>query len=191
MKNCVSKVEQCIAEQKHEIARANGDTIVQIISDIHQKLDAIGVSERVDFVPTALVVVRDELQKLLMLHRTVVDRSYPDTYCFPGGKADENEQLINTALRETKEETALSIKIESEFTESYVPLERRGRIYLVKPYLATPISGVIRAEDIVLSEEHDAFEILSSEVALRRDEDPGDNFRVPGKLTREILNTIR
>ena len=57
-------------------------------------------------VPSANVVVVNDAGQLLMIHRT--DN---DNWALPGGAMDLGESLVETAVRETKEETGIDCEI--------------------------------------------------------------------------------
>ncbi|MGH3921814.1 MAG: NUDIX domain-containing protein, partial [Pseudonocardiaceae bacterium] len=57
-------------------------------------------------VPSANVVVVNDDGDLLMIHRT--DN---DNWALPGGAMDLGESLIETAVRETKEETGIDCRV--------------------------------------------------------------------------------
>lgn len=57
-------------------------------------------------VPSANVVVVNDEGELLMIHRT--DN---DNWALPGGAMDLGESLIETAVRETKEETGIDCRV--------------------------------------------------------------------------------
>lgn len=48
--------------------------------------------------------------KLLLLKRGSTAPWNPDKYCLPGGKIDDNESLIDCALRELNEETGIVLE---------------------------------------------------------------------------------
>lgn len=58
---------------------------------------------------SATVAVIDSEQKLLLLRRGSTAPWMPGRYCLPGGKVEQNEELINCAIRELGEETGIVI----------------------------------------------------------------------------------
>lgn len=68
-----------------------------------------------------IMIINDN--KILLGHRTSTSKDTggiyePDTWTFPGGKQKYEETIIETAIRETKEETNLDIKDIHIFTAS-------------------------------------------------------------------------
>jgi len=57
-------------------------------------------------VPSANVVVVDDEQRVLVIHR-----SDNDNWALPGGAMDLGESLVETAVRETKEETGIDCEV--------------------------------------------------------------------------------
>lgn len=57
-------------------------------------------------VPSANVAVTNDVGQLLMIHRT--DN---DNWAFPGGAMDLGESLVDTAVREVKEETGIDCEV--------------------------------------------------------------------------------
>jgi 8-oxo-dGTP pyrophosphatase MutT (NUDIX family) len=54
-------------------------------------------------------LIADSKGLLLLTRRTPKLSSFPKAWVFPGGKVDENENHINTLLREVREETGIDI----------------------------------------------------------------------------------
>jgi len=71
--------------------------------DYHDAADAPTANS---LVPSANVVVVNEAGQLLMIHRT--DN---DNWALPGGAMDLGESLVQTAVRETREETGINCEI--------------------------------------------------------------------------------
>ena len=60
----------------------------------------------------SVVMIFNEKGRVLILKRTADSITYPSTWSFPGGGADEDEDPFDCASREVFEETALKIKPE-------------------------------------------------------------------------------
>jgi ADP-ribose pyrophosphatase YjhB (NUDIX family) len=59
-------------------------------------------------VPSVTVAIRNDAGKLLLIHK--IDN---DLWALPGGGHDPGERIVDTAIREVKEETGLDVEIES------------------------------------------------------------------------------
>lgn len=57
-------------------------------------------------VPSVTVCVRDEAERLLLIHKVDNDR-----WALPGGGHDAGESISDTAVRETREETGVDVKV--------------------------------------------------------------------------------
>jgi 8-oxo-dGTP pyrophosphatase MutT (NUDIX family) len=79
-------------------------------------------------VPATAIVFKDG-DKILLSQRNYVDdpeNRYHGAWGFPGGGIEEGEQPLNTAIRETEEETGIKIEVlsESKYHSAY---KRDGR----------------------------------------------------------------
>ena len=62
---------------------------------------------------SVLIVIFDESPKILMIKKPITMNHHGGEIAFPGGKiSDEDEDLLDTAIRETKEETGIIVKRE-------------------------------------------------------------------------------
>ena len=68
--------------------------------------DAADAPRANSLVPSANVVVVNDAGQILMIHRT--DN---DNWALPGGAMDLGESLVETAVRETKEETGIDCEV--------------------------------------------------------------------------------
>ncbi len=75
--------------------------------------------------------------EILLVHRPKYD-----DWSFPKGKLDAGESFAEAALREVREETGLSCRLEDPLTAvSY--LDARGRLKQVRYWLMAPVSGEV------------------------------------------------
>lgn len=66
-------------------------------------------SEKLHIITPVAVIMRDD-GKILLLKRRDDEIVYPGCYTFPGGKAEDNDTLIQTLIKEVKEECGLDLK---------------------------------------------------------------------------------
>lgn len=102
------------------------------------------------------IVFKDS--KILLLRRSVNETSQHGLYELPGGKQEEGESLIDTAIIETQEESGLSVKIIKKL-DPHIDHNMK-KIY--HGYIAT-VEGDVKIE---LSQEHDEYKWLSVKDAL-------------------------
>jgi 8-oxo-dGTP pyrophosphatase MutT (NUDIX family) len=57
----------------------------------------------------SVIVLRDDPFEVLLLRRSAKSSFVPGAWVFPGGMADDGEDLVTTAVRETLEETGLRL----------------------------------------------------------------------------------
>ena len=82
-------------------------------------------------VPSAIVVVLDPQNKVLLLKRLPDDCWAPDLWALPGGKLDPGETPLQGAIRETKEESDLNI---TDLKNILINLDRNVTPYYTKNY---------------------------------------------------------
>jgi ADP-ribose pyrophosphatase YjhB (NUDIX family) len=61
------------------------------------------------------------------------------SWTLPGGRLEAGEALDAAVVREVKEETAITVRVECELCS--VTIAREGYAFLVHEYLATPLEG--------------------------------------------------
>lgn len=92
------------------------------------------------------VFVFNEFNQVLLLKRSETDMWQPGKWCLPGGKIEAGETIIEGAIRETLEETGLSIV---EYNLDYVGSIKKNRVHF---FYTTEFTGKIS-----LSFEHDDY----------------------------------
>lgn len=102
--------------------------------------------------------------QVLLLRRSKTDLKRPGELDFPGGAVDAGEDLLAAGSREIREETGITIpiaelKLVSADTMVYEDSDLNvNRLLLV---------GHIRKVDIKLSSEHDQYEWVDIDTAIR------------------------
>ena len=86
---------------------------------------------------------------------------------FPKGKIEKGESKQDAAIRELKEETGLSVKIQEDFehTFEYFFKDKSGELYKKKVYFFV---GKSKTKKIKLSFEHIGFKWLEYEAAKQQ-----------------------
>jgi len=96
----------------------------------------------------AAVVILNENNELLLLKRSMKSGWMPGKWGLPGGKLESGETTEDAAIRETKEETGLTVR-----DLKYLPNFSTNKADL---YAAGSYTG-----NVVIDFEHDAFKWLS------------------------------
>lgn len=105
---------------------------------------------------SAVAIIKNNIGEILFLKRFSYDRSFPDIYCLPGGKVEEDEDIKTALYREVKEETNLNV-----INETYIGVHHfsndttRFKMYMF-------ICEVIG--DIQISDEHECYGFLNYEL---------------------------
>jgi bis(5'-nucleosidyl)-tetraphosphatase len=91
----------------------------------------------------------------------------PGHWDFPKGKIEAGETLVQTALRETKEETGLDATIDDAFQQkiSYFFKDRSGQLVNKEVIFFV---GTTTGTDVTLSREHVGYQWLTLDAALNQ-----------------------
>ena len=99
--------------------------------------------------------------KILLLRRSIHETSNHGMYELPGGKPDGNETMVQTAIKETYEESGLNVKI-IKTLEPHIDSDMK-KVY-------HGFMAIVEGDDeVILSEEHDDYRWVSIRDAMKMD----------------------
>jgi len=116
---------------------------------------------------------------LPLIQRPVYNGVHSGQISFPGGKIEENESLVETALREAHEEIGVSIdeiEIIGTLTELFIPASN---------FKVQPVVGIISTPFKFLPDKHEVVKILEADL-MELLQDPRKTKTV--QLKRDNLN---
>lgn len=122
----------------------------------------------------AIILLEENDQtKILMLKRSDTDKSFPGTWCLPGGRVDEGESFEEACVREVKEETNLDVINKPSLFGVY-----EGEFDFKIQAFIVEVKGKVS-----LSHEHSEFELF--------DLYNYDQSVLSGKVTNKIFKDLR
>ena len=101
-------------------------------------------------------ILQDHRGRFLLLKRARASKHQPGFWEFAGGKVDPGEDFASALLREFKEETGLTVSLDSVFSSGEWEREDYRIAYLFMK--VSLLSG-----DVSISREHDEFRWFSKE----------------------------
>ena len=111
----------------------------------------------------ALVKLGD---KYLLIKRTVIKRgkpnAFPEYWDIPGGMVEEGETPSIAAIRETKEEVNLDVKIGPILHEDSNYDEAKGTVFTRLVYQAELLDGQDEIKIILQEDEHSEYKLVSN-----------------------------
>ena len=117
--------------------------------------------------------------KFLLVRRSITDKRRPETWEQPGGRKEEGETPEQTAIRETKEESGIDVKIIKLIGEDKVNIH--GEVKSYYSYLAEGEG------EVKLSHEHDDFNWLTKEEILEMAKDQSKKL---GLHVKNLINRV-
>jgi 8-oxo-dGTP pyrophosphatase MutT (NUDIX family) len=91
---------------------------------------------------SSTIAIIDRHDRLLLLLRGETAPYNPNKYCLPGGKLEENESLIDCAIRELYEETSIEIYNHSQYLKPVDVVYKNGNSKVVFLYRSPYIHDV-------------------------------------------------
>ena len=126
-------------------------------------------------VAAAAVVLR--AGEVLLIRRGIMP--YRGTWTLPAGYEEYDERPDETAVRETREETGLDVRVSGLYDVHYTEDDPRKRALLIV-YLCEVVGGTLRAADDALDARFFALDALPDEIGF------ANNRRVLGRLVGEV-----
>lgn len=128
------------------------------------------ITEKLKQYANMVVISKDH--KCLLLRRANYIRNFGGCWCFPGGAVDHDENYMDTAIRELKEETGITIDVSIKHkVKKFVTLDDQHNFFIIQ--LDENASDV----EVKISKEHAAFMWVGS---------PQDF----AKIKKEVPNTL-
>ena len=123
---------------------------------------------------SVLIIIFDDSPKILMIKKPITMNHHGGEIAFPGGKiSNEDNDLLDTALRETKEETGITIERE-KIIGQLEPVTTLNSGFTILPFVCI----LEKIEDLRPNSEVDEFleiPLITFLETLTNDSDPEHN----------------
>ena len=123
---------------------------------------------------SVLIIIFAESPKILMIKKPITMNHHGGEIAFPGGKiADEDNDLLDTALRETKEETGITVERE-KIIGQLEPVTTLNSGFTILPFVCI----LDKIENLMPNSEVDEFleiPLITFLETLANDSDPEHN----------------
>ena len=123
---------------------------------------------------SVLIIIFAESPKILMIKKPITMNHHGGEIAFPGGKiSDEDNDLLDTALRETKEETGITVERE-KIIGQLEPVTTLNSGFTILPFVCI----LDKIEDLTPNSEVDEFleiPLITFLETLANDSDPEHN----------------
>jgi len=123
---------------------------------------------------SVLILIFEESPKILMIKKPITMKQHGGEIAFPGGKiSDEDGDLLDTAIRETREETGISVT-RNQIIGQLKPVTTLNSGFTILPFVCIMNS----VGDLTPNSEVDEFleiPLISLLQTLSSDEDPQHN----------------
>jgi 8-oxo-dGTP diphosphatase len=145
------------------------------------------VSRIADKYESAHVIIQDRKGRVLVLKRSEVDDWMPGKWSLPGGGKREEEELLQGAIREVKEETGLDILPEDLIFLEQISQQQNHAFFLAKSFVGSVQLDSenshftwVRPNQLIEKDcVPDLIQVLSSVVGMNEEKIPKDFEKLP------------
>ena len=146
----------------------------EIKNALTSKIDPNISNDHQNKLASVLIIIYDDIPKILMTKKPITMAQHGGEISFPGGKMSENDlDLLDTAIRETKEETGLEISRNDILGQLY-QVKTLNSGFTILPF----ICYIDHIGDLIPNSEVEAFlhiPLLELLETLENDLDPEHN----------------
>ena len=119
-------------------------------------------------VATKAVIFNEKIAKYLILKKSSLEEITPNTFDVPGGRVEFGEDLVDSVIREAKEETQLDVEVVQVFNAwTFVNDDQNFQLTGVDYFCTT------EQESVDLSAEHSDYEWKEAKEIIEDDKYPG------------------
>ncbi len=146
----------------------------QIRNSITSEINPVLSNNNETKLASVLIIIFAESPKILMIKKPITMNHHGGEIAFPGGKiSDEDNDLLDTALRETKEETGITVERE-KIIGQLEPVTTLNSGFTILPFVCI----LDKIENLMPNSEVDEFleiPLITFLETLANDSDPEHN----------------
>ena len=146
----------------------------KISNSLSSKINPILPDDKKTKFASVLILIFEESSNILMIKKPITMNQHGGEIAFPGGKiSDEDGDLLDTALRETREETGISVK-RNQIIGQLKPVTTLNSGFTILPFVCI----VNKVNDLTPNSEVDEFleiPLMPLLQTLSNDKDPEHN----------------
>ena len=146
----------------------------QIRNSLTSKINPVLSKNNETKLSSVLIIIFGDLPKILMIKKPITMNYHGGEIAFPGGKiSDEDNDLLDTALRETKEETGITVERE-KIIGQLEPVTTLNSGFTILPFVCI----LDKIENLMPNSEVDEFleiPLITFLETLANDSDPEHN----------------
>jgi len=149
-------------------------SLEQIRDYLTSEINPVLVNNNGTKLSSVLIIIFDDLPKILMIKKPITMNHHGGEIAFPGGKiSSDDKDLLDTAIRETREETGLIVRRE-EIIGQLKPVATLNSGFTILPFVCI----LNKTENLTPNSEVDEFlkiPFISFLQTLADDSDPEHN----------------